>query len=417
MAKGNRKTKATPARLLALEVVKQHRVRDAYVRELFDAHRCDTDLSSEDFSYAQVLAFGVCMTRGVLDEAIDRNLNSAKDLKANVRDCLQVSAYELLYLDKPDHVCVDQGVELVKSVAPQAAGFANAVLRKIAADSKSFPWGDDQHDDEAFARMYGVPLWIAHELQRQYGYEEASEILAACLEPAPTYLVENAYVPDMPFASDLSAQFVAGLVPLDGSVLEIGAGRGTKTALLQCRAKLELGHPADIHAVDVHEYKKALLLDRMQQMGIDTVHAYTGDARKLDSLEGLPETFPCVFVDAPCSGTGTLRRHPEIRWKLSTTDVEELATLQLQLLSSAAECVSDGGMLIYATCSILSQENQEVVEAFLATDLGKEFSVLPIAAELVSDQQGWDISEQGFFASVPLSNGPDGHFAACLKRG
>ena len=412
-----RPSKASPSRLLAREILAEARVRGAYVRELVDARRGRDGVSREDFDFAQVLVFGVTMCAGTLDELIDRNLSSPLDVRARLRDCLRVSAYELAFLRKPEHVAVDQGVELAKAVEPRAAGLANAVLRKMAVDARAFPWGDPESDPAAFARSFGVPEWLASRLVADVGREKAASMLSACLAPAPTYLADNPFAPGEPFPADLSSQQTASLLPLSGEVLEVGSGRGTKTLLLEGRSLRERGSCARVHAVDVHEYKRGLLEERMARFGVEGVSAYAGDARDLDSIEGLPERFDAAFVDAPCSGTGTLRRHPEIRWRLSAADVEELSLLQGELLASAASRVKAGGTLVYATCSVLPAENQGVVEGFLAGEAGEGFAAVPVRREeLLEGEPESALTPEGWFSSLPSDGGPDGHFAARLRR-
>lgn len=392
--------KATPARVLALQLTREVRERDGYLRELVDSKRATNELPSEEFDYALVLAYGVVMCRGTLDEAIDRSLSSPRDVKPKVRDALRVSAYELLFLGKPAHVVVDQGVELARYVTPRVAGLANAVLHKMTRDAESFPWGDAGVDDAAFARSFGMPEWLASRFARELGRERAAEMMSVNFKAAPRYLRKNPFDEDKPFASDLSAQRVAELVPLDdGPILEIGAGRGTKTMLLESRAIETLGHAVPIHAVDLHEYRAALHRARMQEFGITDVLSLAGDARDLKAIEGVSDGYMSVLLDAPCSGTGTLRRHPEIRWNLQPEDVRQLVELQQALLVEAAAHTLPGGTLIYATCSVLGEENQDVVDAFLATQ--------PTGM--------WELQD-GSFQSLPENDGPDGHFAAVLKR-
>ena len=129
-----RASKATPARLLALKLAREVRERDAYLRELVSVERAATQLPAEEFDFAQVLAFGVTMCRGTLDEAIDRSLSSPRDVKPKVRDALRISAYELLFLHKPDHVVVNQGVELVRSVTSRGT-----CQRRTAQDGARCP--------------------------------------------------------------------------------------------------------------------------------------------------------------------------------------------------------------------------------------------------------------------------------------
>lgn len=392
-------SKATPARVLALALTRQVRERDAYLRELINTARATTKLDAEEFDYAQVLAYGVVMCQGTLDEAINRSLNSPRDIKAKVRDALRISAYELLFLHKPEHVVVNEGVELVRSVAPKATGLANAVLRKMVADAKDFPWGDVDEDTAALARSFGMPEWLAAKLVDQYGREQAVQIMEADMHSAPTYLHENPFDPEQPFASDLSAQHVAELVPLEGTILEIGAGRGTKTMLIESRAQETLGHTVPVHAVDLHEYRAELHAKRMQEAGIKDVLSLEADARNLSAIEGLQESYESILLDAPCSGTGTMRRHPEIRWRLTPQDVDELAQLQLELLTEAASRTAPGGKLVYATCSILDEENQQVIDKFLA----------------MQNPDAWVIGDDSF-ATVPTFDGPDGHFCCILRK-
>ena len=139
--------------LFLLKAVAQVRIRESYVSNAIDAIvRNAGGVSREDRAFAELLATGVVATRGTLDEIIDRNLNSPRDIQPDVRDALRISAYELAFLGKSDYAVVDQGVELVFSVARPAVRLGNAVLRKIARDVKSFPWGDPATDDRIRAR-------------------------------------------------------------------------------------------------------------------------------------------------------------------------------------------------------------------------------------------------------------------------
>ena len=388
----------TPARQLALKITCDARMRKAYVREFVDTQRRSSKLDAKEFNFAQVLCFGVVMCSGTLDEFINRNLNKPSDIKANVRDALRISAYELLFLQKSAHIVVSQGVELVRSVSKKASGLANCVLRRMAKDVHNFPEYNSCNEQEILARKYGMPLWLVQKIFSQYGLKTGEEILACNMEAAPRYIVENPYKQASTFASDISAQAVASLVPIGGSVLEIGAGRGTKTMLIQRQAfKSKL--PTQIHAVDVHAFKSELLRKRMDNENIPNVFTYTADARDLSTLPQLPASFDCAFVDAPCSGTGTLRRHPEIRWRLQQSDIDSLTLLQLDLLKETSKRVKHGGTLIYATCSILREENEDIVKDFLASDIGKNFEIM-----------------QDFYVSLPQSQAGDGHFAAVFKQ-
>ena len=180
---------------------------------------------------------------------------------------------------------------------------------------------------------------------------------------------------------------------------------------MMCQAK-RAGYDRQHTALDLHDRKCDLNLARLHKAGIQGVRTVSGDACELDevltsfdAMRGERVKFDTVFIDAPCSGTGTMRRHPEIPWRLTEKDVTvELPKLQLSMLKEAAARVAAGGELIYATCSVFDEENTQVVDAFLEFDQAKK---------LVSVRQ----NDRGLFQSVPVNaDSYDGHFCARLVR-
>jgi 16S rRNA (cytosine967-C5)-methyltransferase len=449
---------ASPARKAAFDVVSRVRERTGYAHEVLDARLRGSNLSPDDAGMATRLAYGTLQTEGTLDEVLGRYL-AGKTVEPRVRDSLRLSAYEILFMHTPSRAAVHQGVELARSIRPQAAGLANAVLRRLTEEAEGFPWGDPETDTAALARLHGHPLWLADLWVDELGREDAAALMAANNEPAPLYVAINPFAPDrgavsgalqkdgttvtacpiagcfelpegaaavkgsaihdgLALVTDASAQFVAGLVPVSpgASIVEIGSGRGTKTILIQGRA-VATGGPATIYAVDLHDFKAKLLEQRLAKYGVPGVVAVVGDARDLASVPGLPAagTVDAAFVDAPCSGLGTLRRHPEKRWRITADEITSLATLGAQLLAQAASLVRSGGVVVYSTCTVARRENAEVVESFLATDLGGEFRVDPLGDGVPTEWQRF-VTAEGYFSSLPVSGGPDGHFAARLIR-
>ncbi len=450
------------ARMAAYRTLSIARERDAYVRELINSPAAQEvlgHLKAEDRAFARCLALGVCATAGTLDEALDRFIAKPSKVAPGVRDALRISAYELLFLGKPAHVVVSQGVELVRSRAKSAAGLANAVLRRVAENAEPFM-------AESQAHRCGIPAWLYERLVRELGQERALDFAQACLEPAPVYvanvpmwlsdrkaadamaaaglavepcegvpgawraldaakvsgcsLVEQTQV----IVADYAAQAVAFLAaPEPGDrVLEVGSGRGTKTILMAGHAHRKQG-AARIWALDMHGYKAELAAKRLEAARVAGVQQLTGDACKLDEVAGsLPEKFDHILVDAPCSGSGTLRRHPEITWSLTAESVTSCAQLQLAMLKSVAPRVAAGGQLTYATCSVLHEEDEAVVEAFLASPEGAGFEVVPVAdvpdaRDLAAvDTMSALSTPQGFMRTYPKQGGCDGHFCAVLRR-
>lgn len=440
-------SKLSPARKAALDVTASVRKRDAYARNLIDTQINSSSLPTYDKAFASLLVLGVVSTYGALDYIIDRNLNHPNDVKANVRDALRISVYEFVALHKEPPVVIDQGVELVRSIAPRASGLANAVLRKVGKDIQSFPWGDRTLDDRALALFYGFPQWLVKRLIHDIGRPAAERFMQASNEPSPFFVAVNAvkatdrevlkmlndahadatfyengptgcihvgnaanavrsqaFPKGLALVCDASAQLTAScarFIP-GKTYLEVGSGRGTKTILLESFATRSYGDQTCIYALDKHAYKGEVAATRNRSYGLHGVTQVTGDALELDDL-ALPRTFDGAFIDAPCSGLGTLRRHPEIRWRLQPKLVSSMADIGFQMLASVAPRISRHGSIVYSTCSVLREENEEVVERFLNTPYGDRFFVQPI--------------ENRSCIQVPLvSNGPDAHFAMRLVR-
>ena len=443
-------------------------------------------LGAKARALATRLVLGVNVASGELDRRIDALVSHAGKLEPRVRDALRLSAFELLYLDTPRQVAVSQGVELVRSVQPRAARLANAVLRRVAdgrpevdlarSAARRAAAGEGAAGEEELCRASGYSAWLVARLVRDLGAERAAQVCACALEPAPVYVCcarpgddESRVRDDLAAAglapepsglpgswrlgrpaglarsglvascevaaADLAAQLVCRVaVPADGRVLEVGQGRGTKTLVL-VRAAVESGAGAvEVCGCEFVASKVRATRDRLVAAGVSDVATATAfDARRLADEDGLPPqlagAFESVLVDAPCSGTGTMRRHPEIPWTLEPAALDaagegSLPALQLAMLRAASARVAPGGTLTYATCSVLEVENEGVVEAFLASEEGRRFrraSVLEAPGVLRLPEgaralvEAW-VTGEGAFRSVPTDGSHDGHFCARLRR-
>lgn len=446
---------ASPARQAALRVTSIVRERDAFAQELIHKYIDSSRMSREDRAFATRLTLGVVSSYGTLDDVINRCLDRVSDINDDVRDALRISTYEIIFLKKEPHAAVSQGVELVKTIAPKASGLANAVLRRIADKAHKFPFGDPRTDIEAFARLHAFPEWLAKRALLDLGPEATRDYLAGSNEPAPLFVAINAAKADEsevvetivaahgdPVAvsvngedipgcyclsegrvlfdgrvrhmiqtgqllvSDASSQQIARLVLTEekpSSLLEVGAGRGTKTVLIQSDAQRRYGSQIDEYVtVDNLEFKTNITAERAEEYGIHVSESITGDATALDDVVG-ERAFDVVFIDAPCSGLGTLRRHPEIRWRLNPEKIDEFAKTGLALLKSASTHVTPGGSIVFSTCTITRAENIDVVKAFLASDEGASFSLAPIGGAPC-------------FNPALKPGSPDAHFAVRLVK-
>ena len=446
---------ASPARQAALRVTSIVRERDAFAQELIHKYIDSSRMSREDRAFATRLTLGVVSSYGTLDDVINRCLDRVSDINDDVRDALRISTYEIIFLKKEPHAAVSQGVELVKTIAPKASGLANAVLRRIADKAHKFPFGDPRTDIEAFARLHAFPEWLAKRALLDLGPEATRDYLAGSNEPAPLFVAINAAKADEsevvetivaahgdPVAvsvngedipgcyclsegrvlfdgrvrhmiqtgqllvSDASSQQIARLVLTEekpASLLEVGAGRGTKTVLIQSDAQRRYGSQIDEYVtVDNLEFKTNITAERAEEYGIHVSESITGDATVLDDVVG-ERAFDVVFIDAPCSGLGTLRRHPEIRWRLNPEKIDEFAKTGLALLKSASSHVAPGGSIVFSTCTITRAENIDVVKAFLASDEGASFALAPIGGAPC-------------FNPALKPGSPDAHFAVRLVK-
>ncbi|MDD5926022.1 transcription antitermination factor NusB [Ellagibacter isourolithinifaciens] len=446
---------ASPARQAALRVTSIVRERDAFAQELIHKYIDSSRMSREDRAFATRLTLGVVSSYGTLDDVINRCLDRVSDINDDVRDALRISTYEIIFLKKEPHAAVSQGVELVKTIAPKASGLANAVLRRIADKAHKFPFGDPRTDIEAFARLHAFPEWLAKRALLDLGPEVTRDYLAGSNEPAPLFVAINAAKADEaevvetivaahgdPVAvsvngedipgcyclsegrvlfdgrvrhmiqtgqllvSDASSQQIARLVLTEEkpeSLLEVGAGRGTKTVLIQSDAQRRYGSQIDEYVtVDNLEFKTNITAERAEEYGIHVSESITGDATALDDVVG-ERAFDVVFIDAPCSGLGTLRRHPEIRWRLNPEKIDEFAKTGLALLKAASSHVAPGGSIVFSTCTITRAENIDVVKAFLASDEGASFALAPIGGAPC-------------FNPALKPGSPDAHFAVRLLK-
>lgn len=467
-------SRLAPARRVAAAALVEAWRQGGYVRDILEASDAFRGLDQRDRGLALRLAVGVVATYGCLDQLIDRYVAKPRRLDVPVRMALRVSTFELLHLDRAPEVAVSQGVELARAAAPRAAGLANAVLRKVAAAREEFLDAADasarEREATARARRAGMPRWLADAVAASLGDAGARALAAAALEAAPGAFHVNPRRPDvlpqrdvaldeadefMPgtllglasgaviasgaladgaaVACDLNAQLVATAATAPGSCLEIGSGRGTKTFVMLAQAR-RLGWVHTHCALDLSAHKGELNRERLAAAGLeDGATCVTGDGRDLvsalDGVDGVGEDgllFDTVLLDAPCSGTGTMRRHPEIPWRLDPRDVDtELPSLQCELLEEAAKHVRPGGQLLYATCSVMRSENADVAYAFLASPVGRMFDAVPVSEALVFDESGYERArayvrdhedDRGMFQTIPSSGSFDGHFCARFIR-
>ena len=399
------------------------------------------------------IVLGVLRRRMILDHAIAAAATRPIDaLDLAVLTAIRIGAYALLYLDRvPDFAAVDTAVALVKEAGwAKAAGFTNGVLRKIARErSALLPQTPATGDVEALSLFRSHPIWWTRRVVSRFGWDQADALLAANNEPAATVLaswpaagssaslgaalaadgvqVESCrFVPDalrvvsgVPQRSSLfregafwiqdEASQLAVLLfgeRVGPRVLDACAAPGGKTLALAART-IEGGL---VVAADRHVGRLSRLTQNVLRLRAENVVALACDMSRRAPFRA---AFDDVLVDAPCSGTGTLRRHPEIRWRLQPEDLVVHGERQRRILHHSAELVRPGGRLVYSVCSIEPEEGEEVVAAFLADR--PEFTVSDPQVGL-SAAAGTKIGDDLAVRTTPLDDGMDGFFAVLLTR-
>ena len=385
----------SPARAIAFDILT--RVESgSYASDLLFAQ----SLSTRDAALASEIIYGTLRRQAQLDYFI--GLHAPMRLDSAVRIALRIGIYQLRHLDRvPPHAAVTESVELVKRARKRsAAGLVNAVLRKI--DRKQVVWPDR-------ATELSQPQWLIDQWDRQFGAETTTKIARAFLEQPETYLrnpppghslqLEPTEIPggfrvlggdtSNVRLQDIGSQSIVPLLNLEHGLepgldsgqtfLDLCAAPGNKTA-----QALESGVRAI--ACDIHFH-------RLRQMA--------GCPRVvLDATQPLPfnRAFDRILLDAPCSGTGTLSRNPEIRWRIQITDVLELHEKQTLLLHQALLVLGNDGRLVYSTCSLERQENEDVVARVMAETVGK-YKVVETRRRTPGIEPG-----DGFFAAVITSS-------------
>jgi len=445
------------ARTAAFDILLRVEQQDAYASELLHSGAC-AQLSAADHGLATELVMGVVRWRSLLDARIGRfSAKGVGKLDIEVLTSLRLAAYQLLFLDRvPGRAAVHESVELVRRARKaSAAPFANAVLRKLAG-SASAAKGAADCDARVRVASHGStvelseelahPLWLVERWARQFGLERARQICiydqrpsrAAIrfsdpgteaelkrdgIELAPGQLLTSArrvragnvsrtraFAEGRVAIQDEASQLVALLVGKGSRILDCCAAPGGKTRVLA-----ERNPKAGIVALELHAHRARLLWKLVPARNVEVINADVLDfAASAD--------FDRVLADVPCSGTGTLAHNPELKWRLQPGDVADLHGRQLAILHAAMHRVGANGRLVYSTCSLEPEENEQVVEKALSGE--PEFSLLDSRLELkrlrAEGELAWSdldsLVSGRFLRTIPGVHPCDGFFVAVLQK-
>jgi 16S rRNA (cytosine967-C5)-methyltransferase len=443
----------TRTRLLALRALERVQRASAFADLLLGSMLGRSDLNSADRAFATDLVYGTLRWRGRIDyllsHFLDRDLEKLEPLVANA---LRLGAYQMLFADRvPPEAAVDESVRCVRAAGSErATGLVNAVLRRFAREHARIALPQLATQPlEHLTHALSLPPWIAARWLERFGAEEAALLAAVSNEPPPQVVRANrrviardaliqelrerfpdaracrhaedgivlgrrgnpaldpAFLAGRFTVQDEASQLVVALLdPQPGeSLLDTCAAPGGKATAIAER----VGERGQVLALDRHVGRSDLVRRAARRLGLANLACGERDAtRPLADLG----RFDRVLVDAPCSGLGTLRRNPDARWRIAAGDPDKLAEVQRAILRSAADCVRPGGALVYSTCTLTPEENESVVQSFLADrrDFRRaEPSEIPAPLAPLLDAEG-------SLRTLPHRDDADGFFAARLER-
>ena len=360
-------------------------------------------LTAKEKAFITEIFYGVLRNKNFLDYMIEKNTKVIK--KEWIRNLLRISIYQLTFMSSDAKGVVWEATEIAKKHGIAISKFINGTLRNYLRNKDLEI--KKLHDEKNYEILYSIPQYFCDILEKQYGSENLNQAIISLKKiPYLSVRVNKLKYSEEEFEEFLkekdiqiikkvdsvyyvnsgliinSKEFKEGkIIAQDASsylaaknlgakpnelVLDICAAPGGKTAVLA----EEMENKGEIIAIDIHQHKKKLIEENMKKLGIDIVKATVLDARNVNK-QG--RKFDKILIDVPCSGYGVIRKKPEILYTKNRENIEELASLQLEILNSAADILKDGGELIYSTCTIISQENTENVEKFL--NERKEFKV------------------------------------------
>ena len=427
------------ARVVALEVLLRCEAAGQYANLALDsALKRESALSGADKALCTALFYGVIEHKLLLDHVIDEASSIPPSaIERRVRMLLRMGLCQLLYFDRiPDHAAINETVELTPR---RSRGFVNAILRGFCRKQKKVNYPDAASEPLRYLSVrYSVPEALAEAFVRGYGFERAERLLAAFdrtpdvtvrvntlrrtredfisvygglpteIAPYGVRFSDMSGILDAVAAGDCFVQDEASQICTEAlgarpseRVLDLCAAPGSKSF----GAALSMQNKGEVHSFDLHENKLSLIRNGAMTLGVTNMTVAAGDARLAS-----PQTvgvFDRVICDVPCSGYGVLAKKPDIRYK-DFSLAAGLLPIQSAILDAAAVCVRPGGVLLYSTCTLLPEENEAQVEAFLQRHC--DFALQPFTVG--------DLHAEGMLTLAPDTHHTDGFFMAKLcKKG
>ena len=392
-------------RRVALDILLDVSKNNAYAQLALEKRLSQIQLERRDVALVTQLVYGTIEKRITLDYRINQFLKSEEPLDATIKEILRMGVYQLFYLDRiPDMAAVDESVTLTRTMGFEGmTGLVNAVLRNMLRQKDELKWPDPASDQiQYLSVMCSAPEALCRLLVSAYGFDRAKEILQynkkdrfqsirvnrlRCDDARLKHLLRDDGVEFVPGlidgtyrvtrAGDLSKMrgYQNGLFCIQGessvlaaravdakpgqSVLDACAAPGGKTAVLSEM----MNDTGRVYAWDTHSHRVDLIRGMVNRLKLENVRPALRDARS--ARPEMNKTLDAALIDAPCSGTGVIYEKPDLKYRVTEQEIQELIAIQYQILEAVSPMVKTGGTLVYSTCSILPEENEKQIQAFL----------------------------------------------------
>ena len=431
--------KIDKARNLALKILYEIEEKKAYSNIVLDKYinKNRDNLTNLDIGFISELVYGVITWKLTLEYIVQKYSKiKIKKMSGWVKNILILGAYQIVFLDKvPKSAAVNESVNLCKKYNFKSANFVNAILRKI--EKNDYTDVDNIKEiDKKISLKTSMPEWFVNKLISEYGDKKALEICNNLnLRPNNTVRVnklkENIDIGEKAILDDFRTitgtknivkmpEYINGnitiqdesaglssflLNPKEGEVvLDACSAPGGKTTYLA-----ELMHNnGEIIAWDIYEERLKQVNENAKRLGISIIKTEVRDASIYD--KSYDNKFDKILLDVPCLGLGVIRRKPDIKWNRKEEDINEITKIQYNILKTCSKYLKENGVLIYSTCSILKEENINIIEKLIKEE---KFEIIDIS-DMVSNEFKY-INEKGTIELLPSKN-HDGFYIACLKR-
>lgn len=440
------------AREIALKALYKIEKEDAYSNiALNQVLKENKNIDERDVGLISELVYGTITWKLTLDEIIKKYSNiKLKKISIWILNILRMGIYQIIFLDKiPKSAAVNESVNLAKRYGHKSSSnFVNAILRKVSVnDYKELE--EIKDDKERISKTTSMPMWIIEELLKQKNLKEVEEICKnSNLKPNTTIRINKLKTNKKDFEERLKERKIeylegsledffvlkkvknienidlfkegfftvqdegAGLIVdvlaprEDEYILDACSSPGGKTTYIAEKMKNE----GKIEAWDIHEHRVKLVQNVAKRLGINIIQAKTQDATEFN--QDLVEKFDKILLDVPCLGLGVIKRKPDIKWKRKKEDIEEITKIQKAILNNCSKYLKKNGELVYSTCSILKEENEDIIEGFLKENLDFE-----ICKENEKNYENIVIfGEQDKYINIYPSNENDGFFICKLRK-